>query len=211
MHNIKVYVSGRGLVNPAGNSLNIFWNNILSGKQFYDDLEVKDNVPIKIAAIIKNFDVHENLPKRIAIKTDTFTHYFLAAVKSAMEESGLVINESNENSVGIIFGNNSGGWKICERGFEELFCQSYSMVNPWQATAWFQTAGQGYASIIYGIKGFSKTFVADRVSGAAALYCAIQSLKLERNKTVVVGGSEAPLTGLGAICYNEGASCIIQI
>lgn len=208
MSNKKIYIVGRGVINPAGNILDVFWRNLLEEKQFFSNLKVKGNVPIKTAAIIRGFDLSAHLPKRVAIKTDTFTHYFLAAVKQAIEEAKLLINKNNEEKIGIFYGNNSGGWRICERGFEELFRESYDMVNPWQATAWFQTAGQGYASIIYGIKGFSKTFVADRVSGAAALYYAIQTLNLERNKTAIVGGSEAPLTDLGTICYNEGGGIL---
>ena len=206
-----VYITGRGVINPAGNSIKDFWENLLTGKTFYNKLDIKDNTPIKVGALVQNFDFNKYFSKRIAIKTDTFTHYFLAAVNNALDESNMIISDKNEYSVGIFYGNNSGGWSVCERGFNELFNQSYDMVNPWQATAWFPTAGQGYASILHGIKGYSKTFVADRVSSAAALYHGILSLLNERNKKIIVGGSEAPLTALGTICYNENGGICKEI
>jgi len=206
MKNKKLIVTGRGLINPAGNSLNDFWNHILSEKICYGKLNIKDDTPIKVGARVKDFNPVSYISKRIEVKTDTFTHYFLASLSIAMKEAGLTIHNENEDEVGIFYGNNSGGWRICEKGFDELFTQSYAMVNPWQATAWFPTAGEGYASIIHGIKGYSKTFVADRVSSAAAVYHGIASLQNSRNKKILVGGSEAPLTGLGTICYNENGS-----
>lgn len=202
----KIYLTGSGIINPAGNNIEEFWNNLLKGKSFIESLDIKDDTPVKVGARVKSFNPCASISKRIVVKTDIFTHYFLAAISEAMKKSGLVVNEENNGEIGIFFGNNSGGWNICERGFEELFQKDYSLVNPWQATAWFPTAGQGYASIIYGIKGYSKTFVADRVSGAAAFYHAIQSMECKRNRKVLIGGSEAPLTGLGTICYNENGS-----
>lgn len=206
MRTEKIYITGRGIINPAGNDIQNFWKNILKGINFFEKLDIEDDTPVKVGARIKNFNPQESISKRIIIKTDPFTHYFLAATSEAIKESRIEINEKNATEIGIFFGNNSGGWKICERGFKELFGKDYSLVNPWQATAWFPTAGQGYASIIYGIKGYSKTFVADRVSSAAALYHAVQSLENKKNTKVLVGGAEAPLTGLGTICYNENGT-----
>lgn len=77
------------------------------------------------------------------------------------------------------------------------------MVNPWQASAWYPAAAQGYIAIRYGIKGRSKTFVADRVSGFSALYFAISSILNEKNDVAIVGGTEAPITPFGVCCYYE--------
>jgi 3-oxoacyl-[acyl-carrier-protein] synthase II len=206
MEDRKIYIIGRGLINPAGNDLGEFWNNMINEKICYAQLNIKDEIPVKIGASVHNFNATKYISKRIAVKTDCFTQYFLAATVDALNEANIIVEKENCNEIGIFFGNNSGGWNICERGFKELFFQSYSMVNPWQATAWFPTAGQGYASIMHKVKGFSKTFVSDRVSGAAAVYHGIESLINNRNKIVVVGGSEAPLTPLGITCYNESGS-----
>ncbi|GEM_PF-1241508 len=207
MNTRKLYITGRGMVSPAGCEIEEMWPHLKAGNVLYDSLELSGNLPCKIGGKVKEFNALTYIPKRIVNKTDIFSQFFLASVAMAIKESGLNISENNAFDIGIFYGNNSGGWNICERGFYELFQESYEMVNPWQATAWFPTASQGYASIIYGIKGYSKTFVADRVSSAAALYHGLQSICNKRNHKIIVGGSEAPLTALGTICYNE-SGCI---
>jgi len=76
-------------------------------------------------------------------------------------------------------------------------------VNPWQATAWFPTAAQGYVTIRYGIRGYSKSFVCDRASGASGLYYGIKSILQGHNDIVLAGGSEAPISRFGMTCYYE--------
>lgn len=201
----RIVVTGIGVVNPCGVGKNVFWENITRGVYGIKQITRFDSSdsPIKVAGEIKEFNVEEYVPKRMMVKCDRFTHYALAATGMALEDSELEISEDNEYRCGIFYGNNSGGWDICERGFYEMYNDGCTMVNPWQATAWFQAAPQGYTAIRYGIKGLSKTFVADRVSGSSAIYFSILSILTEQNDITITGGTEAPITPFGVICYHE--------
>lgn len=205
MEKRRVVVTGIGVVNPAGVGKELFWDNVSAGKSAIKKITRFDpkETPIKIAGEIDSFSTEKFVPKRVAVKTDLFTHYALAATEMAISDAGLEINSDNEYDCGIFFGNNSGGWDICERGFYELYNDGATYVNPWQATAWFPTAPQGYIAIKYGIKGYSKTFVADRVSGSSAIYFGLSSILNGTNSTVVAGGTEAPLSAFGTFCYHE--------
>src|ERR1035441_2952990 len=75
------------------------------------------------------------------------------------------------------------------------------MVNPWQATAWFPTAPQGFVSIQFNVRGWSKSFACDRASGACAAYFALRALRWGHNDLMLVGGSEAPVTRLGVSAH----------
>ncbi|HET9959541.1 MAG TPA: beta-ketoacyl synthase N-terminal-like domain-containing protein, partial [Polyangiaceae bacterium] len=132
---------------------------------------------------------------------DRFTHMALAAAGMALSDAALSLETEDRYRVGVWFGNNAGGWDICERGFHELYRDGATLVNPWQATAWFPTAPQGYVTIRHGIQGMSKSFVCDRASGASALYFAERAIRLGTLDVVLAGGSEAPLTGFGMSCY----------
>lgn len=194
-----------GTVNPLGNDINSFWKSYKAQKNAIRDISrfSVENGIIKIAGEIQHFDEGEYVPKRIQRKIDTFISYALAASQQAINDSKITINENNTYKTGIFVGNNSGGWDISERGFRELYRDGANMVNPWQATAWFPAAPQGYISIVNGAKGFSKSYVADTCSGAIALKFAIQSILNGKNEVVICGGTEAPDSKLATICYAQ--------
>lgn len=201
----RVVITGIGIVNPAGIGKDEFWNNVTTGNSAIRAISRFDstNFPTKVAGEIAEFDAADYIPRRFIVKTDRFTHYALAATDLALQDAQLDLSTEDSYRVGVWFGNNAGGWDICERGFYELYNDGATMVNPWQATAWFPTAAQGYVTIRYGIRGYSKSFVCDRASGASGLYFGVKSILQGHNDIVLAGGSEAPITRFGMTCYYE--------
>ena len=201
----RVVVTGIGIVNPSGIGKEQFWQNMTAGKSAIGEIDRFDptNFPTKVAGTIHDFKPDDFIPRRLVVKTDRFTHYALAASDLALTDANLDLETEDSYRVGVWFGNNAGGWDICERGFKELYNDGATMVNPWQATAWFPTAAQGYVTIRYGIRGYSKSFVCDRASGASGLYFGVKSIQNGHNDVVLTGGSEAPITRFGMVCYYE--------
>jgi 3-oxoacyl-[acyl-carrier-protein] synthase II len=215
----RVVVTGIGVVNPLGIGVRTWLERVLDGESGIAPITRFDSVgfPVRVAGEVRGFDVAAAVPRRLAVKTDRFTHFALAATQEALEHAALSLESEDLHRVGVWFGNNSGGWDICERGFKELYREGPALVNPWQATAWFPTAPQGFTTIRYGIKGCSKSLVCDRASGAAALHYALRAIRHGQLDVVLAGGTEAPITSFGMTCYAEtgelaavsdaGASC----
>jgi 3-oxoacyl-[acyl-carrier-protein] synthase II len=203
--NQRVVITGIGVVNSAGVGKDDFWSNISSGKSGIRKITRFDaeEFPTQVAGEIADFAPEDFIPPRFVIKTDRFTHYALAAAELALQDAALDLAQEDSYRVGVWFGNNAGGWDIAERGFYELYNDGPTMVNPWQATAWFPTAAQGFTTIRYGIRGYSKSFVCDRASGASGLYFGAKSILQGHNDVVLAGGSEAPITRFGMTCYYE--------
>ncbi|MGG6265207.1 beta-ketoacyl-[acyl-carrier-protein] synthase family protein [Leptolyngbya sp. AN03gr2] len=201
----RVVITGIGVINPAGIGKDEFWNNISSGKSGIRKITRFDaeGFPTQVAGELTDFVPGDYIPGRFVVKTDRFTHYALAATELALRDANLDLSQEDSYRVGVWFGNNAGGWDIAERGFYELYNDGPTMVNPWQATAWFPTAAQGFVTIRYGIRGYSKSFVCDRASGASGLYFGAKSILQGHNDVVLAGGSEAPITRFGMTCYYE--------
>lgn len=200
----KVVLTGRGIQNPLGLTIDEFKKNLFLNKNSLapiDSFTVK-NGKIHIAGRLNNVD-YMVIPKRLNHKIDTFIRYSLIATRQSLDNSFLCLDEEDSYKVGIFVGNNSGGWDISERGFYELYNKGIEYVNPWQATAWFPAAPQGFISIVNKIHGYSKSFVADRASGAVAIKFGIDSIKSGLNDIVICGGTEAPITPLATICYAQ--------
>jgi 3-oxoacyl-(acyl-carrier-protein) synthase len=200
-----VAITGIGLVNPLGIGKESFWKRLIAGENAIQSISRFDakNLPIQIAGQINDFNPKDFVPRRLAVKMDRFAHYAVAAAKLALEDAVIDLEKYDPYRVGVWFGNNAGGWDICERGLYELYRDGAPYVNPWQATAWFPTSPQGYVSITYGIKGMCKSFICDRASSASALYFAVRAILDGECDLILVGGTEAPLTPFGMICYYE--------
>jgi 3-oxoacyl-(acyl-carrier-protein) synthase len=133
----------------------------------------------------------------------------LIASELALEDAGVDIKKEDPNLVGIFLGNAIGGWLYAETELRDLYIEGREGVSPYMASAWFPAAPQGQVSIYYGIKGFSKTVVADRASSSEAIGYARKTLNKGKLNIILAGGMEAPVTPYALLCCNTygGLSC----
>ena len=200
----RVAITGIGVVNPAGIGQEAFWESVSSGASAIRPIQRFDpeQFPVQVAGELDGFRATDFFPRRLAVKTDTFIHYSLAATKLALQDAQVdPAQAENPYRIGIFFGNNSGGWDISERGWYEFHQEGPQQTNPWQATAWFPAGAQGFVSIFFGLKGYSKSFVCDRASGAYGLLFGSRSIELGHCDLALAGGTEAPISRLGLTCY----------
>lgn len=195
----RALITGIGAVNAGGKDVASSWQALLDGKSAIGPIRRFDatGLQVSLAAEVTQFQPPKEISRRLLAKSDRFAHFALAATAHALADAGLELGAEDPFRIGISFGNNSGGWDICERGFAEYYQQGPPMINPWQATAWFPTAPQGFVSIQYNIRGWSKSFAADRASGGCAAYFGLRALRWGHNDVMLVGGAEAPVTRLG--------------
>jgi 3-oxoacyl-(acyl-carrier-protein) synthase len=202
----QVVVTGLGVVNAAGQDVEQFRAAILAGKVRTGPITRFDatGFPVQVAGEISGFKATDHIPRRFVAKTDRFTHFALACCEQAIGDAGLRLDTEDLGRIGVWFGNNTGGWDLCEQGFDEYYTQGADVVNPWQATAWFLAAPQGFATIRYGLRGMSKSFSGDRTSGASAVYYGTRAIEWGRNDVVLTGGCEAPVSPLAMLCFHSG-------
>jgi 3-oxoacyl-(acyl-carrier-protein) synthase len=204
----QVVVTGLGAVNAAGTGAEASWQRLLAGTTCLSAISRFDarGFPVQVAGEAAGFDAAAHVPRRFLVKTDRFTHLAFAAVGEALSGAGLDPERVDRTRTGVFFGNNTGGWDLCERGFDEYYTQSPDMVNPWQATAWFLAAPQGFLTIRYGLRGMSKSFSGDRASGAVAVYYGSRAIEWDRNDVVLGGGCEAPITPLSLLSFHASGA-----
>lgn len=99
-------------------------------------------------------------------------------------------------------GNALGGWLFAETELRDLYMEGREGVSPYMASAWFPAAPQGQVTIYYGLKGYSKTVVADKASSSLAIWYGARVLNDKKNDFVIAGGMEAPVTPYALLCAN---------
>ena len=114
----RVVVTGLGIVSPLGlgsksNEQALF--NGHSGVDFIKSFTPDDDFPVKIAGEVKGFDPNNYIDHKDIKKMDRFIHYAMACSNMAMDESGLDINDSNAERVGVIIGVGLGGLPAIEK------------------------------------------------------------------------------------------------
>ncbi len=198
----KVAITGIGVVAPSGIGKKQFWANIKSGRSFIKKITRFDasKYPSHIAGQIEELEKYSTVSERLLKKIDAFSHMALVASEMALADAKIEIKNEDPNLVGIFLGNAIGGWLYAETELRDLYIEGRQGVSPYMASAWFPAAPQGQVSIYYGIKGFSKTVVADRASSLQALGYARKTLLKRKMNMILAGGMEAPVTPYALLC-----------
>jgi 3-oxoacyl-(acyl-carrier-protein) synthase len=137
----------------------------------------------------------------LAKRCDRFSHLALAAAQLALTDAGLSTDSPERERCGISIGNNLGGWTFGQQGLYDLYRTGADSLSAYQSIAWFPGAPQGQLSIHHNLKGYSKTIVADRASGLAAIAGAVRVIRLGHTDLMLAGGTEAPIAPYSLICY----------
>jgi len=200
----KIAITGLGVVTPSGIGRRQFWANVKSGRSFIKEITRFDasRYPSHIAGQIDELEKYSHVSERLLKKIDVFSHMALIAADLALKDAGLDIKKEDPNRTGIFLGNAIGGWLYAETELRDLYLEGREGVSPFMASAWFPAAPQGQISIFYGIKGFSKTVVADRASSSEAFGYARRTLAKDKLDLILAGGMEAPVTPYALLCCN---------
>lgn len=200
----KIAITGIGVAAPSGIGKRQFWANIKSGRSFIKEITRFDSskYPSHIAGQIDDLDKYSHVSERLLKKIDAFSHMALVSAEMALQDAGIDIKKEDPALVGIFLGNALGGWMYAETELRDLYLEGRSGVSPYMASAWFPAAPQGQVSIYYGIKGFSKTVVADRASSLMAIGYARKVLSKDKLNMILAGGMEAPVTPYALLCCN---------
>ena len=193
----NIAVTGIGIVASPGVSKEEFWQNIKAGKSFISPITRFDasNYLSQVAGQIENLNTN-HLPRRLLKKMDRFSVMALTATEEALKDAFLDLTQEDPYKIGIFTGNALGGWLYAETELRDLYVEGREGVSPYLASAWFPAAPQGQISIYYGIKGYSKTVVADKASALMAIGYAAQVVGHKKIDVALAGGTEAPVTPL---------------
>jgi len=203
----KVAVTGVGIVAPPGVGKEEFWQNIKEGKSFVSPITRFDAsaYPSQVAGQVKDLD-SSHLSRRLLKKMDRFSVMALVAAEQTLKDAGIDLAKEDPYSVGVFLGNTLGGWLYAETELRDLYQEGRDGVSPYNASAWFAAAPQGHISIYYGIKGYSKTIVADRAGALMAIGYAVRVIRNKKAAIVLAGGTEAPVTPYALLCCSTEGS-----
>ncbi len=192
----RVVVTGLGALAPNGNDLQSYWDSLINGRSGIGLISKFDTSEhrAKIAGEIKNFDPGVVLDHKEVRTNDPFTHYGVYAAVQAVADSGLVIDESNADRVGVIWGSGIGGITTHEQQHAVLMEKGPKRVSPFFVPMMIVDMAAGMISMKLGAKGPNYATVSACASASHAIGEAARKIQYGEADVMITGGSEAAVT-----------------
>lgn len=195
----RVVVTGLGAVTPIGNNVDDFWTSVKAGKIGFDHITKFDTTDYKchIAAELKDFNPQDFMDRKAAKRMEPFSQYAVAAVKQAIDDSGLDIEKEDPYMVGCAIGSGIGSLQAMERETQKLYEKGPNRVNPLLVPLMICNMAAGNVSIQFGLKGKSINDVTACATGTNTIGEAYRSIQYGEADVMVAGGTEGSVCPIG--------------
>jgi 3-oxoacyl-[acyl-carrier-protein] synthase II len=195
----RVVITGLGAITPIGNTLAEYWEGLVSGRNGIGAITHFDAAKhdCRIAAEVKNFDPLLYVEKKEAKRMDRFSQLAVCASKQAIADSGLKIDDTNADRVGVTIGTGIGGLKVLEEQQEIYLTKGPSRCSPFMIPMMIGNMAAGLTAIQLGAKGPNSCTVTACAAGSNAIGEAFRLVQGGYADAMICGGTEAAITPLG--------------
>ncbi|NWF37361.1 beta-ketoacyl-ACP synthase II [Mariprofundus sp. KV] len=191
----RVVVTGVGLVTPLGTGTDVTWENLTAGKSGIRRISHFDaeatGMACTIAGEVPDFNVEAFVNRKDARKMDKFIQFGVAASLMALEQSGLTIDESNAERVGVAVGAGMGGLVSIENTMRAYEAGGARKISPFFIPQTIINMTSGWVSMLTGAKGPNTAAVTACATGTHAVGDAFEIIARGDADAMVAGGTEA--------------------
>lgn len=201
----RVVVTGLGTLNPIGNSVSEYWDNLSKGISGANMITRFDASKFKtrFACELKGFDPKEHFDRKEARKYDTYAQYGMVAATQSLEDSGIDTEKIDLDRAGVIWAAGIGGLDTFEKEVGDFVRgDGTPRFNPFFIPKMIADIAAGNISIKFGFRGPNFATVSACASSANALVDAFNYIRLGKADLFIAGGSEAAITPSGIGGFN---------
>lgn len=194
----RVVVTGMGIVSPIGIGLEANLNSLKEGKSGIGAITRFDTTgyDTTIAGEVKGFDPKQYIDPKAIKQMDIFIQYALASTKMAMEQSGLKIDDTNAERVGVVVGAGLGGLPEIEETHKKVLARGPGRISPFFIPRLIANLAPGQISIVYGAKGPNMSIVTACTTGTHSIGEAARMIQRDDADVMIAGGCESTITPL---------------
>lgn len=195
MNNSRLVITGMGAVTPIGIGVDEYWKNLVAGKCGVERITRFDteNLPVKIAAEVKDFDATQYMPKKLTREMDIFMQFGYAAAMEALEQAG---EAADPERMGIVVGTALGGISPIAETQDGISTGAHKKVSPRFVPQIIGNEAAAQVAIAKGYRGPSLTVSTACSSGGDAISTACMLLMSGQADAVLAMGTESALSPL---------------
>lgn len=195
--NSRLVITGMGAVTPIGIGVDEYWKNLVAGKCGVGEITRFDTteLPVKIAAEVKDFDALQYMPKKLTREMDIFMQYGYAAAMEAIAQAG-DDQIAEPERMGIVVGTALGGIAPITETQDGVSRGEHKKVSPRFVPKIIGNEAAAQVSIQKGYRGPSLTVSTACSSGGDAISTACMILMSGQADAVLAMGTESALAPL---------------
>jgi 3-oxoacyl-[acyl-carrier-protein] synthase II len=208
---IRVVITGMGLVSPLGIGIQENWDALMAGKSGIGPVTRfnAERLSSRICGEVKNFNPEDFIDRKEIKKMDTFIQFVMASTKMAFEDAGLEKpDEEVAHRYGAVIGVGLGGLPAIEKHKEILEKEGPKRLSPFFIPKLLANLAPGQVSMHWGLKGPNTCTVTACASSNHAIGDAMKFIQRGIADVIVTGGSESCITELamGGFCAMKALS-----
>ena len=205
MSDIRVVVTGIGIVSPVGLTTLSTWDSLVNAKSGISTITAFDPTEFEttIAAQINDFDPENYMDRKEARRADRFSQLALAAAQEAINQAGLEQEEPLGNRTSSLIASGVGGIITLSEQFDVLHEKGPKRISPFLIPAMLIDMAGANVSMRFGARGPSFATVSACASGADAIGSGYDLIKRDEIDIALCGGTEAPICPIALAGFNS--------
>lgn len=195
----RVAVTGMGVITPVGNDIETFWSNAKNAVCGVGKISRFDASGLKVSldAEVKDFNPKQYYDSMQEIRrSDLFMQYAMAAAKQAVEQSGILSSDINQERLGVYIGSGIGGIGTTIREHDRLNEKGPDMVSPFFVPMMIGNMAAGSVAIRFGAKGPTLPVITACATSTHTIGEAYRAIRHGYADAIIAGGSEASINAL---------------
>lgn len=195
----RVVITGMGAITPLGNSVDELWTGLASSKSGIGPITLCDssNYTTHIAGEVRDFDPSEYINPREARRMARFSHFGIAAAHMAIQDSGLILENIDNERLGVVTGTGIGSLPVTQEACQDMLYKGPMKVNPFFIPMILPNMASANIARVFDAKGYNNTVITACAASTQAIGEATETIRRGAADIIITGGSEAPISELG--------------
>ena len=192
----RVVITGIGTINPIGNNIAEFFQNLEKGVSGAGPITAFDatKFPSQVACQVKDFDPSQCFERKELRKYDRYSQFAMVAATEAVDAAALDLESLNRERVGVIWASGIGGVNTF---YDEVMGWAEGngtpRFSPFFVPRMISDIAAGHISLKYGFMGPNYSVTSACASSNHAMIDAFNLIRMGKADMIVTGGSEAPI------------------
>ncbi|MDQ1233963.1 3-oxoacyl-[acyl-carrier-protein] synthase II [Paenibacillus sp. SORGH_AS306] len=204
----RVVITGMGIVSPLGNDVDTFWGNLVNGQSGISAIGAFDTSrhKAKIAGVVRDFDGDALFGRKEARRMDRFVQFAIAAAEQAISHSGLNLEESDRERIGVYVGSGTGGIQSLLDQDHILIERGPERVSPTLVPMMIANSAAAMISIRLGTWGPTLSPVTACSIGNTAIGEAMRMIAYGDADVIIAGGAEAAINEVALASFGNATA-----
>jgi 3-oxoacyl-[acyl-carrier-protein] synthase II len=194
----RVVITGLGAVTPLGNTVDLFWQALITGQSGVGPITAFDSSKLRthIAAEVKGFDADRLIGRKEARRMDRYAQFASVAADAAIADARLPEDPAVRSETGVIIATGIGGIITVEDTTRAVApTAAFDRISPFFVPMLMANAASGNVSMKHGLRGPTFSVASACASSNDAMAVAYMKIAFGDAIAIVTGGSEATVIG----------------